>query len=388
MVGLKRSALKRTSVVAVGIGSAMAASLALARCGSAAAGPLSDLESLSRDVVQGLTSSQLSEEHRAGRRKRLTSFMAARTNRKELERQSLIGTYEPPGRDYWARVERSERALGVDFHLLHVFVGWTPRRAGKFPTEHVEAIWDAGSLPVITWEPWTDAFESNVQVPRERPLQRIAQGQYDAYIDAFAREAARFAQPFFLRFAHEMNDAYRYPWGPQYGNQPEHYQRAFRHVRARFEAQGARNAIWVWAPSVSYSNINEYYPGKDWVDWVATGVLNYGSTMRWSAWWSVQELLGPRYETLAAFGHPLMIAEFGTVREGGSAAAWYRDATTSLETSFSDVRAIVLFHDSQDATLEHRVVDFSATSEAGVNGAASETLRRFSARGVRSDDTR
>src|SRR6185369_3819852 len=49
-----------------------------------------------------------------------------------------------------------------------------------------------------------------------------------------------------LRFAHEMNDPYRYPWGPQ-NNSKEEYIYAWQHVWQRFQKAGARNVIWTWS---------------------------------------------------------------------------------------------------------------------------------------------
>jgi beta-mannanase len=79
----------------------------------------------------------------------------------------------------------------------------------------------------------------------------------------------------FVRFAHEMNDPYRYPWGPQH-NTKEEFIAAWRHVVERFRAAGAGNVIWVWSPHVAYEYWDLYYPGDEFVDWAATGVLNFG----------------------------------------------------------------------------------------------------------------
>jgi hypothetical protein len=379
MARLKKSILRRSTLALLAASSALGMSLGLARCGDAAAGPLRDLELLSLQALQHVTARELTEAERAQRKQELGAFVPQRGDAKALSSYPLRGIYEPEGPDYWQRVSAAERAMGVRFELLHLFVGWTPRRAGQFPSTELEAIWEAGSIGMVTWEPWTEAFESIAPPAGEPALKSIALGRYDEFVDEWARSAARYARPLLLRFAHEMNDAYRYPWGPQRGNTPEHYRAAFRHVHQRFAAQGANNVRWVWAPSISHERIEDYYPGAEVVDWVATGVLNYGSTMRWSAWWSLQQLLEPRYAKLKQYPHPLMIAELGTVREGGNAATWYADAGAALASSLP-VDSLVLFHDAQDSTLEHRVVDFTATASPELAAAAGAALKQLTPR--------
>src|SRR5262249_21486968 len=115
-----------------------------------------------------------------------------------------------------------------------------------------------GSVPVITWEPWLSDFEStrhpSLPLRDARDLHgmaAIARSDYDFCIDVWAQDAARFGKPVFVRFAHEMNDPYRYPWGPQNNSKEDHIA-AWRHVRARFDQAGASNVIWIWSPHVAY----------------------------------------------------------------------------------------------------------------------------------------
>src|SRR5919112_6448969 len=113
---------------------------------------------------------------------------------------------------------------------------------------------------MITWEPWLDDFDGHVTTAGVEPLtnkntnglKAIADGKFDGYIDKWAADAKDFAAPFFLRFGHEMNDPYRYPWGPQ-NNKPEDFISAWKHIRGQFHKVGAENAIWVWSPHPAYS---------------------------------------------------------------------------------------------------------------------------------------
>jgi beta-mannanase len=94
------------------------------------------------------------------------------------------------------------------------------------------------------------------------------------------------------------------------------------------------SAIWTWSPHVGYLYWDTYYPGSQYVDWVATGVLNFGSIGQWSQWWSFQDIFGSKYPLLTSFGKPLMVAEFGSLAVGGNRAAWYQAALTDLPTKY------------------------------------------------------
>lgn len=266
-----------------------------------------------------------------------------------------------------------ERAVDQTLLFVQVYSGWGDDEAQAFPTRAVHAIWGIGSVPLITWEPWLSAFEAS-RHPELRPaaererqgLSDIAAGRYDFYVDEWARAAAEFGRPLLVRFAHEMNDGYRYPWGPTNNPDPADYVRAFRHVVQRFRSAGAHNVLWVWAPSISYDGYQERYPGSDVVDWVGTGLLNYGTAVRWSQWQNVDQLLRHHYERLTSHGKPLMIAELGTLTAGGDRAAWYERVLRRLPEAYPQVKALVFFHVASDRTVTGAPVRWSFADDPPV----------------------
>jgi len=272
-----------------------------------------------------------------------------------------------------------ERALGTTFPLVSLYTAWGDRPEQRFPSREVEAIAALGSIPMVTWEPWLATFE-----PRQHPhlalrherdrggLLAVARGDYDFYIDAWAREAARFGRPLLLRPAHEMNDPYRYPWGPQ-NNEPQDFIAAWRRIVDRFRAAGAHNVVWVWSPHVAYAGYEAYWPGDDYVDWVATAALNYGTVAYWSQWWSFEEIFGRHYDFLAGLGKPIMIAEFGTLTVGGDRAEWYRRAFAALER-YPQVRALLFFHVDDDTTVTRQAIDWSFLDDSETLAAVREGI--------------
>jgi hypothetical protein len=237
-----------------------------------------------------------------------------------------------------------------------------------------------GSIGMVTWEPWLATFESarHAHLPlreaRDRHgLAHVARGDYDFYIDAWVTEAARFGKPVFVRLAHEMNDAYRYPWGPQH-NTKEEFIAAWRHVVERARAAGATNIIWVWSPHVAYQFWELYYPGDAYVDWVATGVLNFGPIAQWSQWWSFAEIFGKHYPELKSFGKPIMVAEFGSLAVGGDRAAWYDQALRALPTEYPAVRALLFFNVQGDQTVTYQKVDWTVTGDSALVRVIADAL--------------
>ena len=83
-----------------------------------------------------------------------------------------------------------------------------------------------------------------------------------------------------LRFAHEMN-LLSSDWGPgKEGNTASSYVDAWRHIVTIFRQEGADNVKWVWAPNVDYGGrpFTQFFPGDEWVDYVALDGYNWGAT--------------------------------------------------------------------------------------------------------------
>jgi len=309
-----------------------------------------------------------------GRSGDLSWFRPYHTNADRLRNPDvvLLGAYDSGLPETLDGVAELERTIGTTFPLIQIYTAWGDKPEQRFPLKMATAIWDMGSVPVITWEPWLTDFENTrhpflpLRDTRDRHgLVAVARGDYDFYVDLWAADAVRFGKPMFLRFAHEMNDPYRYPWGPQ-NNTKEEYIDAWRHVRQRFDKAGARNVIWTWSPHVGYAYWDTYYPGSRYVDWVATGALNFGSVGQWSQWWTFHEIFGDKYSLLASFGKPVMIAEFGSLAVGGNRTIWYKDALTNLPDKYPTVKALLFFSAKSDQTVTYQKLNWSFVGDAGV----------------------
>ena len=364
----------RVMLLTIVVGAALVGSIALTTISSTSEGPVSGAFARLGTTFGSFEHAMRGRFQGPGRSADLKWFASYRSDVEKLRRPDgvLLGAYDSGIPQTLDGVVTLERSLGTTLPLIQIYSAWGDRPDQDFPLELVTAIADIGSVPVVTWEPWLSDFSSDrhPQIPlrdqRDRHgMAAVASGEYDFYINAWAADAARFGKPLFIRLGHEMNDPYRYPWGPQNNTNTE-YIAAWRHVVDRFRHSGARNVIWVWSPHVAYEYWETYYPGDDYVDWVATGALNFGPIAQWSRWWSFREIFGQKYAKLASFGKPVMVAEFGSLAVGGNRAGWYRDALDSLTTEYPQVHSVMFFNVKNDQTVTYQKVDWTIDGDSTV----------------------
>lgn len=276
----------------------------------------------------------------------------------------FLGAYDDNTTESYESIVTLEDSLHTRFPLISLYTAWGSKTNEVFPLLRAQAIYDLGSIPLITWEPWLDDFDpeqfpvnKKAENKNKNGLKEIADGKFDVYIDKWAADAKKFGAPFFLRFAHEMNDPYRYPWGPQ-NNKPEEFIAAWKHVSKRFQLAGANNAIWLWSPHPAYP-YTEFYPGHEFVNWVGTTVINYGSVATWSQWWTFDDIFGKFYNDVHLYNKPIMVTEFGSLVVGGNRPSWFQQAFISLRYKYPAVKSLVFFHVNNDNTTTYKSLDWS-----------------------------
>ena len=377
----------RLAVVTIAAATSIAVVVALTAFSAAAQGPIGTL--LDRlGAGWGSLEYALRERLTGGGRGRSLAWLAPYASdvaRLRAPDVVLLGAYDSGLPASLEGVVELEQQIGVTFPLIQFYSAWGDKADQRFPLQLATAVSDMGSIPVITWEPWLTDFEnaSHPGLPLrtardQHGLAAIGRGDYDFYVDAWAADARRFGRPLFVRFAHEMNDPYRYPWGPQ-NNSKEEFIAAWRHVVERFAAIGATNVLWVWSPHIAYQYWELYYPGADVVDWVATGALNFGAVAHWSQWWTFRELFGSKYNAMMTFDKPILIAEFGSLAVGGDRTRWYLEAIQALAHEYTGVKALLFFNGRNDQTVTYQKVDWSLTSDQALASAVQHELRTWGA---------
>lgn len=372
----------RTSAFIVAILFGVVIYLLLIYAGERSKGPLEDFMAAINTTVSKIERSILGGETK--RQEKLEWFKQYRNNVSLLNAPDTVffGAYDDRTLNSFQPIIALEDSLDFTLPVIQIYTAWGSKASQNFPMLNVQAIYDLGSVPMITWEPWLNDFNPK-QFPfvdkerniNEGGLKAIAEGKFDAYIDEWARQAKKFRQPFFLRYGHEMNDPYRYPWGPQ-NNAPEDYVNAWQYLVDRFDSLGAKNAIWVWSPHPAY-DYNDYYPGRDYVDWMGITALNYGTVAPWSQWWMFDEIVGKIYNDFSEQELPMMVTEFGSLDVGGDRAAWFYNALDSLPVNYPLIHSMVFFHAANDNTTTYKTLDWTIDDDQEVIEAIQSAVNNW-----------
>jgi len=219
----------------------------------------------------------------------------------------------------YARVETD---LGRRVDLVHWYANWD--ESWDYDGGLVSQVIRTQRTPMITWEAWN------------RPLAAIASGQFDGYIDSWARGMAAYStHPILLRIFHEFNDPQAgdsgYPWGVGggNGNRPADLVAAWRHIHDRFVSAGANNVRFIWCPdgvNLDLQRLQASYPGDGYVDFAGWDSYGYDTATD--------------YQTVSRVTQkPIVLAEIGSTDP-----AWISDLTSKLRLgTYARIRALVWF---------------------------------------------
>jgi len=371
------------TMIALSIGMLMV--LGLSMIGSKTRGPLSDLLSFTSESVEKMEQNYIIESREQRRINKLKWLQDYRNNAALLKnpRNFLFGAFDNNTREGFESVINLEDSLRTTFPLISIYSAWGSKPEEEFPTLQVKSIIELGSIPVITWEPWLTDFDSD-KYPQLRKLEErdkggmadVAKGKYDFYISKWAESAKRINSQIFLRVGHEMNDPYRYPWGPQ-NNSAKDFVAAWKHIRDVFRKQNANNVIWVWSPHPAYGYFDAFYPGDAEVDYVGVSALNYGTVASWSKWWTFKDIFGNYYKDFMHFKKPIMITEFGCLATGGSRSKWFTEALTDMQQKYPLVRSIIFFHYSDDKTTTQQTLNWYFKNDVTTTRAITREIVKF-----------
>lgn len=196
-------------------------------------------------------------------------------------------------------------------------------------TKTLDVIWNAGAVPVLTWEPML--LEGNLE--KAIPYEDILEGLYDSYLHFIADEIKLWNKPLMIRFAHEMNLS-RYHWGTNFSNfgpnSPEIYKKLFSYVVNFFKNKNVKNGLWVFCPnsdSIPNDNWNipsHYYPGNEYVDilgmdgynWDLNADLAKSKNIDWTkSFATFEQIFNPLYQQLKQIApdKPVFVFEMASV---------------------------------------------------------------------------
>ncbi|WP_216855202.1 stalk domain-containing protein [Paenibacillus alba] len=160
---------------------------------------------------------------------------------------TYLGMYSEQDPKVGNLFSKTESVYGKKHAIYLAYAHW----GQSFPSTYAKRAKEAGGALQIAWEP-------------DDGLDPVSDG---AYIRKWAQDAKAAGIPIFLRFAGEMNGA----WVKWHGD-PAQYIAKFRMLHDVF-AEEASNVAMVWSPGdVPANDIDPYYPGDAYVDWVGVSL--------------------------------------------------------------------------------------------------------------------
>ena len=276
----------------------------------------------------------------------------------------LTGAYIGGSGSYASNLELFGNWLGHPPALTMEFVEGLRSRdvVSRFLANRMTPIWEAGSVPVVTWLPSTGTTtETADDIARE-----VADGDHDALIERWAARLRDWTigdgteRRFYFRPGHEMNGNW-FPWSADSSSTTNDYIEMWRRIHGIFTESGLDGTTmqWMWSPNadeIGGVRAEAYYPGDDYVDWVGLDGFNFGESQSYSEWRTPEEIFGSMLERMRELtGKPVALPEVASSSFRGD------DYTPSAKARW--VRRLFSFADDNDV----RMVNWFNTEKSGVD---------------------
>ncbi|MGL5440264.1 MAG: glycoside hydrolase family 26 protein [Filifactoraceae bacterium] len=176
----------------------------------------------------------------------------------------------------------------------------------------------------------------------------VLNGEYDSYLETYAKQIANYGEPILFRLGNEMNGDWCSYSAYHTSKDAQIYVEMYKYIYDKFERAGANaNTIWVWNPNgKSYPNFkwnNElmYYPGDKYVNIVGMTVYNTGTYYEGEKWTSFKDLYSNLYNLYETrYAQPLIITEFASSSVGGDKVKWVEEMFNDLP-SFPKIKLAI-----------------------------------------------
>lgn len=233
-----------------------------------------------------------------------------------------------------------------NFDIISFYLAWNKDIESNFPAAILDSVYLNASIPMITWEPWLNTFEAEIS-EGDHVYDLIYSGYFDSYISHFADKLKDLEKPVFLRFAHEFDNPF-YPWYMSGDEASTKFKNAWIHTYEIFKKRDAHNVIWIWNPWKS-ENLAEFYPGREYVDWIGVNILNYGEFNMDGQSHDFESLYEPYHIELMQLPQtPVVISEFGTLRADKNQNQWIEDAFYVIENDYTEIKSVIYFNSDVD----------------------------------------
>jgi glycosyl hydrolase family 26 len=232
--------------------------------------------------------------------------------------------------------ESFEDLIGRKLAVKRVYYSWDE----VFPTGLEYWMRDRGTTPILSWATSHDGDPIVTWAD-------VAQGRYDATIDARAADLKAYGAPLFFVFHHE----------PEGEGEPEDFVAAYRRIHDRFVAAGVTNVSYAWVLMdytfrKGFRPADQWYPGDSYVDVIGSDQFNwYDCPGHEAPWTDFQTLAQPFYDYGVDKGKPMMLAEWASredFADPGRKADWITAASATLK-SWPEVKVVSWYQDGAGA---------------------------------------
>lgn len=255
------------------------------------------------------------------------------------DRGALLGAFVEPrgGQTHEEALEELESLIGRRLDLDHQYYAWDD----PIPTQHETLTVEQGRIPLISWKAARRSDRSVV------PWSSIARGDEDSVIAERADAFRSFGHPVMFIFNHEPEKDHRM-------GTPEEFVAAWRHIHDVFSSRGVTNVAWVltlFGSSYRNGDVEQFYPGDDYVDWVAGDGYNFYGTNPGPRgcsrpWKPFSAIFGGLNQWASERGKPALAVETGTTEDPADPnrkAQWFTEALATLK-SWPNFKGLVYFN--------------------------------------------
>jgi hypothetical protein len=202
--------------------------------------------------------------------------------------------YEATAFDQWLNGNLSVVTTFVAVEVSSAF-------RAQFIDEYLTPLWEAGFVPLVTLEPWgMEEITSSKLLSGSNDMNE----HFMDWANQFAKwlRASSSQRRLILRPAHEMNGSW-YPWSAGAGVDPSDYRRIWRMIYDKFGDDDLidENIRWLWsinAETTADVDMEAFYPGDAYVDWIGVDGYNFGGSQDWSEWTGPTSIFEPAFREL------------------------------------------------------------------------------------------
>lgn len=180
-------------------------------------------------------------------------------------------------------------------------------------------------------------------------IYEILDGEYDEYLQRYAKALKEFGHPVLFRLNNEMNGDWCVYSSFHHSKDTDLFIEMWKYVYNIFKDNEVDNVLWVWNthdlsyPSFKWNHYLNYYPGDEYVDIIGLTGYNTGTYYKGEIWRGFTEVYDGLYDEYSTiFSQPLMITEFGSNSIGGSKEEWIDEMFNNIER-YKDIKIAIWF---------------------------------------------